>query len=75
MNKSFRAELTKLQQQASVQSKLQLLHGSLLSEILSTLKHFNLNIDPNPTSPKTPEAANHPQVSTAGNSNGVAGNG
>jgi len=75
MSKDFRDERAKLKNEALVQSKSQLLHGSMLIEILTTLKQFNLSMEPQVTLPKTPEAANHPQVSTAGDSPGVAGQG
>jgi hypothetical protein len=73
MNKAFRAEIEKLQEQALSQAKSQNLHGSMLTEILDMLKQSNCsNLQ---STLLLPEAANPPQVSDAGDSQGVAGSG
>lgn len=74
MDKAFREELVKLQSQALIQAKSQLLHGSMLTEILSTLK--KLNVSEALLSPlQTSEVANSPQTVEAGGSSAVAGHG
>ena len=72
MDKAFHIELGKLQEQAINQAQSQLLHGSLLTEILGMLKNSTLNNDSLPTQP---EVVNPPQVQDAGGSIGVAGHG
>jgi hypothetical protein len=73
MNKAFREEIEKLQQQALSQAKFQNLHGSMLTEILNMLKQSNRNNVQSTLLP--PEAANPPQAFDAGDPIGVAGSG
>jgi hypothetical protein len=73
MNKAFREEIEKLQQQALSQAKFQNLHGSMLTEILDMLKQSNRSNVQSTLLP--PEAANPPQVFDAGDPIGVAGSG
>jgi len=75
MDKAFREELGKLQSQALAQAESQLLHGSMLSEILSTLKQLNLPTEVLISPLNTAEEANPPQTVDAGGSLGVAGHG
>jgi len=73
MGKAFRAEIGKLQEQALSQAKSQILHGSMLTEILDMLKQSNLsNVQ---STLLSPEVANPPQVFDASDSQGVAGSG
>jgi len=73
MNKAFREEIEKLQQQALSQAKFQNLHGSMLTEILDMLRQSNRgNVQ---SSLLPPEVANPPQVFDAGDPIGVAGSG
>jgi hypothetical protein len=69
MDKALRIELGKLQKQVINQAKSQLLHGSLLTEILGMLKNSTLNEVVNPPPPPSL------QVQDAGGSIGVAGHG
>jgi hypothetical protein len=73
MNKAFREEIEKLQQQALSQAKSQNLHGSMLTKILDMLKQSNRSNVQSTLLP--PEAANPPQASDAGDPIGVAGSG
>jgi len=73
MDKAFRTEIGKLQEQARSHAKSQLLHGSMLIEILKMLKQSTLTNDYDIAN--RPEVANPPQVSEAGGSQGVAGHG
>lgn len=73
MDKAFRTELEKLRSQASVQATAQAAHGTILSEILTTLK--NLTVQPPEVVINTSEVANPPQTLEAGGSHGVAGHG
>jgi hypothetical protein len=57
MDNAFRTEIGKLQEQAISQAKSQLLHGSMLTEILGMLKNSNLNNETSTFPP--PDAANH----------------
>jgi hypothetical protein len=79
MEKKFKEELLKLQDQAESQAKSQLLHGSMLTEILSTLKQFHFSVDATSSSLHIPpipsEVVNHPQTQEAGGSSGAAGHG
>jgi hypothetical protein len=75
MDKAFREELGKLQSQALAQAESQLLHGSMLSEILSTLKQLNLSTEVLISPLNIAEEANPPQTVDAGGSLGVAGHG
>jgi hypothetical protein len=71
MDNAFRTEIGKLQEQAISQAKSQLLHGSMLTEILGMLKNSNLNNETSTSAP--PDAANPTQASDAGDSLRVAG--
>jgi len=73
MNKAFREEIEKLQQQALSQAKFQNLHGSMLTEILDMLRQSNRGNVQSTLLP--PDAANPPQVFDAGDPIGVAGSG
>jgi hypothetical protein len=73
-SKAFRAEISKLQNQAIVQAKSQLAHGSMLTEIINLLKKSSIINEDTNTSPQ-PEVANPPQVIEAGGSDGAAGHG
>ena len=79
MEKKFKEELLKLQNQAESQAKSQLIHGSLLTEILSTLKQVHISADTslnsNLTTPITSESVNLPQTQEAGGSSRAAGHG
>jgi len=79
MEKKFKEELLKLQDQAESQAKSQLLHGSMLTEILSTLKQFHFSVDATSSSLHIPpipsEAVNHPRTQEVGGSSGAAGHG
>jgi hypothetical protein len=70
MDKAFRTEIGKLQEQAVSQAKPQLLHGTMLSEILSMLKK-STTIEEDFTFIQ-PEVASPPQVLDSGGSKGVA---
>jgi len=59
MDKAFRAEISKLQNQAIVQAKSQLVHGSMLTEIINLLKKSSIINEDTNTSPQ-PEVANPP---------------
>ena len=58
MDKAFRAEIRKLQEQALSQAKSQNLHGLMLTEILDMLKQSNRSNVQSTLLP--PEAANPP---------------
>jgi hypothetical protein len=73
MDKAFRTEIVKIQEQARSHAKSQLLHGSMLTEILKMLKQSTLTNDDDIAN--RPEVANPPKVSEAGGSQGVAGHG
>jgi hypothetical protein len=69
MDKAFRLEIAKLQQQAVSHAQSQLQHSSMLNEILKMLKQNTLTNDNDISN--QPEVANPPQVSEAGGSKGV----
>ena len=73
MDKAFRLEIVKLQQQAVSHDQTQLQHGSMLNVILKMLKQNTLTNDDD--IPNQPEVANPPQVSEASGSKGVTGHG
>jgi hypothetical protein len=58
MDKAFRTEIAKLQNQALDQAESQLLHGNMLNEILTTLKQLNTTTDKPVVPPDKSEAAN-----------------
>jgi len=74
LDKAFQEELGKLQSQALIQAKAKLLHGSMLTEILSTLKQLNVSLAFLLPPLQTSEEANSPQTVDASGSSGVAGN-
>jgi hypothetical protein len=76
MNKQFHAEISKLQDQASQQAKEQLLHSSLLTEIITLLKSSNISSLENPFYNQHPSTtANHQATVDAGGPTGAAGHG
>jgi hypothetical protein len=64
MDKAFRTEIAKLQNQALDQAKSQLLHGNMLNEILTTLKQLNTTTDKPVVLPDKSEAANPQRLLT-----------
>jgi len=76
MNKQFHAEISKLQDQASQQAKEQLLHSSLLTEIITLLKSSNISSLENPSYNQHPSTtANHQATVDAGGPTGATGHG
>jgi hypothetical protein len=75
MNKQFHAEISKLQDQASQQAKEQLLHSSLLTEIITLLKSSNISSLENPYNQHPSSTANHQAMVDAGGPTGAAGHG
>lgn len=76
MNKQFHAEISKLQDQASQQAKEQLLHSSLLMEIITLLKSSNISSLENPSyNQHLSTTANHQATVDAGGPTGAAGHG
>jgi hypothetical protein len=75
MNKKFHEEKGKLQDRALQQAKEQLLHGSLLTEILTLLKGSNISSLENSTNPTPSTTANQQVTVDAGGSQGAAGHG
>jgi len=73
MNKTSRAELSKLQSQAIQQATAQTYQASLLSEIIDILR--KANIEASPSNPNPSDEANHRPMVDAGDSSGVAGQG
>jgi hypothetical protein len=71
MNKTFRAELSKLQSQAIQQATAQTYQASLLSEIIEILRKTNIEASPSNSNPS--DEANHRPTVDAGDSPGVVG--
>jgi hypothetical protein len=76
MGKNFQGAIDQLRPQAQERANTQLIHGSMLSEIINLLKRSNIdNTATTSFHPHTSEAANHPQTSPAGNSSGATDHG